>query len=144
MKEERQAFYDVTGEFNAARCLAAGVLFVPVAASAARRAASPSEVDENIRGAHFYLEVLPAGSPVAEASPVERSHGYRLALECCADSALPMCETAILRQEELATPDEFRNRLRDHLAHWLERILNDISTDISNEATQGANQAAHG
>jgi hypothetical protein len=116
MQEERRAFYQTVGEFNAEQGLSRGILFVPVAASSALRGIAPVEVRENIRACRHYIEVVPAGAGAPEDNP---QHDYAFAAECCADPSLPMKEVVVLRRAAGADLHDFSLRVREFLLKWL-------------------------
>ena len=115
--EERLGFYDAVGEFNGTVGMPRGILFVPVVVSSARRAASPLDVNANIRASSFYIEVL-----AEDSKPVERNRrlGYRLAEECRTDPALPMREVAVVREgADFSDLAGFKQRVRGLLSDWI-------------------------
>jgi hypothetical protein len=116
MREERLAFPQAVGDFNTAEAGGRGILFVPVAASSAMRAACPDEVRANICACRHYVQVLPAGAPPPESDP---RLDYPFALACCADASLPMQEAVALPQENFSDIPEFKQRIRALLARWL-------------------------
>jgi len=119
MQEERRAFYDVVGDVNTEQGTKRGVLFVPVAASSALRAVVPADVRSNIRACRYYIEVLPEGAPAPESDP---QLDYTFALECRADSSLPMKEVVALPRAAFSDLTEFRQRIREFLSRWLAEI----------------------
>ena len=94
LEGERLAFYDVIGQFNEAEGLKAGVLYVPVSlTNAPDKRPYQYTINENIQACRHYIVALDE-----DWGPKERNfeRDYRLALECAANTALPMKQTAIL------------------------------------------------
>jgi len=133
LEGERRAFHDVLGEFNEAEAMKRGVLYVPVSLFNTRdKRPLQYAVDENIRDCRHYILALCDGW-----GPPERNfeRDYRLALECSADPALPMRETAFLLKKplpgrsspsglppvsaEFSTIDEFKQQVRRLFAEWI-------------------------
>src|SRR3954451_14123911 len=133
LEADRRAFHDVIGDVNQTDAMGRGILLVPVTLVNIRdKRPLQYAVDENIRDCACYLLALTGGWGPAERH-FERD--YRLALACRADPALPMRETAFLRQRtdndsaipaglpapsgEFSTTGEFKTQVRALLCRWV-------------------------
>jgi hypothetical protein len=138
MEAERFLFNDLIGKFNESTAMPRGVLYVPVSLPAVNdKRPLQFTVDQNIRQCRHYILLL-----AEDWGPVERRfhHDYQLALECLADSAMPMQDVAVLLKKPLSgsplpsplpedfpaprgvfsTPAEFSAHVNDLLSAWLE------------------------
>jgi len=141
LEEERGAFYATVGEFNAAYAMPREVLYVPVSlGSVPDKRPYHYAVKDNIRTCRHYIQVLDIPPPDQPAStiwgPPERNfeRDLRLALECSADPAMPMCEVAALLRKPTEPPAgldgvsalieftdtaDFQRHLLGLFLHWL-------------------------
>jgi hypothetical protein len=142
VEEERQAFYKAIGEFNANHAMPRGVLFVSLSIldTVFDKRPYQSAINENIRSCRYYVQILEEtwGPPTKN---FERD--YALALRCLEDPEMPMQEVPVffkkpllpnqveapvreLKQKlgagEFSTASEFKQRLTERLAAWLESI----------------------
>ena len=143
LEEERQAFYNVVGEFNEAQAMPQGVLFVSVALPAATTDKRPYQgaIRENICACRYFILVLEDtwGPPQLN---FERE--YAIATSCVNDPSLPMNQVAVLFKKPLVPPqvepavgelkrklasdefegiEEYRQRLWALLSAWLPTVL---------------------
>lgn len=95
LEAELETFYHVLGGFNENAAMARGVLFVPVSITPmmADKRLFQHAIDENVRACRYYVQVM-GTSPAPPQRNFERD--YRLAVECAADPAWPMCEVVVL------------------------------------------------
>jgi hypothetical protein len=96
MEAERMRFHDVIGRVNETAAMPVGSLYVPVTLVNVRdKRPMQYVVDENIRDCSYYIVLL-----ADDWGPVERNFrsDYHFALECAADSTLPMQSVAVLRK----------------------------------------------
>ena len=138
LEGERRAFYDVVGQFNETAAMPLRVLYVPVSlTSIVDKRAYQYTVEENIRDCRHYILAVSE-----DWGPRERNfeRDYRLALECRADDALPLRQTAILVRNQpgggpspflttlaaagfngaaFSGVDDFQQIVRGLLAEWL-------------------------
>ena len=137
LEAERQAFYDVMGEFNAAEAMPRGILMVAVSLPPTTDKRRYEQVmEENVRACRYYLQVLEA-----DWGPPERNfeRDFSLARECVDDPAMPMREAAVLFKKtqagtaeppmacgsqrfDFAGVEEFRGIVRALLGRWLETL----------------------
>jgi hypothetical protein len=144
LEEERRTFYATVGEFNAAHAMPREVLYVPVSlGSVPDKRPYQYAVRDNIRACRYYIQVLDAVPPHQHPStlwgPPERNFepDLRLALECRADAAMPMCEVVVLVKQpppllasldaglasiEFTDPADFQRQLLALLSRWLETV----------------------
>jgi hypothetical protein len=142
LEEERQAFYDVMGQFNETHAMPRGILLVCVSflPNVSDKRSFQHAVNDNIRACRYYIQLLEDtwGTP-------EKHFGrdYALAVECAADPNMPMQEVAILykkpfdddlvdarvaafRKEhpapEFEKLDQFKSLLHGLLERWLETM----------------------
>jgi hypothetical protein len=126
LEAERRRFYDLLGEFNEKEGMSKGILFVPVTVVNIRdKRPLQYAIDENIRDARFYLQLL-----CEDWGPVERNfrRDYNLALQ-----TMPAGSVAVLAKEEpgvspaadlpepqarFSTMAEFDQCVRNVLAAW--------------------------
>jgi hypothetical protein len=148
LEEERTAFYNVMGDFNAAHAMPRNVLFVAVALPYQCFDKRPFQaaLTENIRACRYYIQVLEDTWGPPEKN-FERDHA--IACRCASDSSLPMREVAVFFKKpllphqvessvaelkrkleldhtqphrEFETLDEYKQQLHGLLAKWLETV----------------------
>ena len=148
MEPEREAFYEVVGDFNAAHAMPRNVLFVAVALPFHTIDKRPYQaaITENIRACRYYIQVLEDTWGPPEKN-FERDHAH--ACKFAADPGLPMREVAVLfkkpllphqvepsvselkrkiqadntqAQGEFETVEEYKQLLHRLLADWLETV----------------------
>jgi hypothetical protein len=133
LEDERQAFYQVMGEFNEREAMPRGVLFVSVSIPPhmTNKLAYRNVVDENVRACKFFVQVLHD-----TWGPPERSFAreYSMAAQCAGRAVLFKApngrpiepEVLALKQqsagEEFGDLDDFKQRLRAQLSAWLATI----------------------
>lgn len=148
LEPEREAFYKVVGDFNAAHAMPRNILFVAVALPFHSFDKRPYQaaIGENIRACRYYIQVLED-----TWGPVEKNweREYAIACQCAADPKLPMQEVAVLFKKpllphqvepsvielkkrldadnsrphaEFDTLEEYRQQLHRLLAGWLETV----------------------
>jgi hypothetical protein len=137
LEAERRRFHEILGQFNETYAMSNGILYVPVTLTNIRdKRPVQFVVDENIRDSRHYVFVLSD-----DWGPAERNfeNDYHLALECAADSALPMRDVVLLRKvprsgrpladgmpaplAAFSTLSEFEQCVRDLLPGWLAALL---------------------
>jgi hypothetical protein len=146
LEEERQAFYKVMGDFNAAEAMPQGILFVSVSLPATTTDKRPYQavLSENIRACRYYILVLEDtwGPP-----QLNYERDYALATKCVTDPSLPMKQVAVLfkrpllpHQVEPAVSElkqtlaakefdgleEYQQRLWSLLCRWLPAVLAEV------------------
>jgi hypothetical protein len=99
--EERQALYDVAGEYNEAEAMGRGWLFSVVSCGSAI-SGKREAVDSNIRMCRYYLLVV---EDSWDAPPASFRHDYELALKCKADPSLPLQDIAVLFKQGPVEPE---------------------------------------
>ena len=104
LEEERQAFYKVMADFNAAQAMPRGILFVAVSLPDRTYDKRPFQaaISENIRACRYYIQVLEDTWGPPEKN-FERDHA--IASKCVLDPNLPMQEVAVLFKKPLL-PDQ--------------------------------------
>lgn len=148
LEEERTAFYNVIGDFNAAHAMPRNVLFVAVALPHQCFDKRPFQaaITENIRACRYYIQVIEDTWGPPEKN-FERDHAA--AHKCAADPSLPMQEVAVLFKKpllphqvdpsvvelkrrldadtsqahgEFETIEEYKQQLHRLLAKWLDTV----------------------
>lgn len=142
LEEERQAFYQIMGDFNEQQAMPRNVLLVSVSVVPNMVDTRPfqSVLRENIRACRYYIQLLEDSWGPPQKN-FERE--YALARQYEADAALPMQEVAVLFKkpllphkvetdvselkqalsgEEFGSLEDFRKQLWELLAGWLETI----------------------
>ena len=122
LEQERSAFYDAVGDFNAEHAMPRNVLFVAVALPAYCFDKRPFQaaVSENIRACRYYIQVLEDTWGPPEKN-FERD--YAVACKCAADPGLPMREVAVLFKKPL-------------LPHQVEASVTDLRRQLETGAAQ--------
>lgn len=143
LEEERQAFYQVVGNFNEHQAMPLNILFVAVSLPHDTFDKRPYQavISENIRACRYYIQVLEDTWGPPEKN-FEREHA--IAVKCVDDPGLPMQEVAVLfkkpllpHQVEPSVADlrqklsdaefdgieEYRQRLWALLARWLPTVV---------------------
>jgi hypothetical protein len=137
LEGERRAFHDAIGEFNETAAMAEGVLYVPVSLSGMPDKRPFSYlIEENIRDCRHYI-LLPGDDWGPAARNFRRDYQY--ALQCAADSSLPMRDVTLLlrrplpgepvptvfppRDGEFADIEQFKTLTRGLFSAWLAALL---------------------
>ena len=101
LEGERLAFDNALGHINETEAMPKGLLFVPVSLPNVRdKRPYQFLVEENLRDSRYYILALSDGW-----GPAERNfqRDYQLALEHCANPALPMRDVALLVRSSAPT-----------------------------------------
>ena len=105
LEGERLAFDNALGHINESEAMPKGLLFVPVSLTNIRdKRPYQFVVEENLRDSRYYILALCDGW-----GPPERNfqRDYQLALEHCANPALPMRDVALLVRSPASQPSAF-------------------------------------
>jgi hypothetical protein len=135
LEPEREAFYEVVGEFNESEAMPRNILFVAlsIVPRVTYKPVYQDAIDENVRSCAFFVQLF-GGT----WGPPERNfeQDYQLAAKCEASADLPMKGIAVFLKEGAAEQsingsaprysyrdlDEFKQRLRETLSAWLPLI----------------------